>query len=359
MSIWHYESLIAPVPREHQITLGEGHTPLLRSRRIGPAAGLKNLYFKMETGNPAGSFKDRFGAAAVSHMRAAGKSRCIATSSGNTGAALSAYCAAAGIECWIAIVETAPAGKLRQMQAYGARIFRIRGFGLDPVVSERTFLELERMGRRADSAVQISAYHFSAAGMTGVQTLAYELAEQSQIPLDHVFAPAGGGGLCVALARGFTQLVERGRLACSPGIEVVQPSGNDTIATPLRRGDLQAQTVTATTRISGLQVPNVIDGHAALTECRASGGSGHVVSDELIWETQRRLAREEGIFTEPAGATALAGALQALHEGRIAPEAHVGCLVTGTGFKDEASVTRMLEGVEAPLLDLGDLQRKE
>jgi threonine synthase len=359
MSIWHYADLITAVPREHQITLGEGHTPLLRSRRIGPSAGLTNLYFKLETGNPAGSFKDRFGAAAISHMRSTGKVRCIATSSGNTGAALSAYCAAARIECWIAIVETAPLSKLRQMLAYGANIFRIRGFGLDPEVSERTFLELQRMGSRADSAVQISAYHFSPAGMSGVQTLAYELAEQAESPLDHVFAPAGGGGLCLALARGFTQLVAASRLARSPAVEIVQPCGNDTIATPLRRGDPQAQTVTATTRISGLQVPNVIDGHAALTECRATGGSGHAVADEFIWETQRRLAREEGIFTEPAGATALAGALQAAQEGRIAPDAHMVCLVTGTGFKDEASVTRMLEGVEAPLLELDELEQME
>jgi threonine synthase len=320
---------------------------------------LRNLYFKLETANPAGSFKDRFGAAAVAHMCASGKVRCIATSSGNTGAALSAYCAAAGIECWIAVVETAPVTKLRQMLAYGANIFRIRGFGLDPGISERTFLELQRMGSRADSAVQISAYHFSPDGMSGVQTLAYELADQAESPLDHVFAPAGGGGLCLALARGFTQLVEAGRLTRSPAVEVVQPCGNDTIATPLRRGDAQAQTVTATTRISGLQVPNVIDGHAALTECRATGGSGHSVNDELIWETQRRLAREEGIFTEPAGATALAGAIQAAQEGRIAPDARVVCLVTGTGFKDEASVTRMLAGVEAPLLDLADLEQME
>jgi threonine synthase len=103
----------------------------------------------------------------------------------------------------------------------------------------------------------------------------------------------------------------------------------------------------------------VIDGHAALLECRATGGSGHAVTDELIWEAQRRLAREEGIFTEPAGATALAGALQAAREGRIAPDAQVVCLVTGTGFKDEASVTRMLEGVEAPLLHLAELERME
>jgi threonine synthase len=327
-------------------------------RSIGPSAGLSHLYFKLETGNPAGSYKDRFAAAAISGMRAQGKTRCIATSSGNTGAALAAYSAAAGIECRIAIVETAPESKLRQMMAYGAHIFRIRGFGLDPDVSTGAFQHLQRMGGRDDSAVQISAYTFSPIGMTGVQTIAYELAEQ-QPDLDHVFAPAGGGGLCVALARGFAQNVSRETLARSPAIEVVQPVGNDTIASPLASGEKRARNVTATTKISGLQVPNVIDGHWAIAECRATGGTGHAVADELVWETQRRLAREEGIFTEPAGATALAGALQAVRTGRLRTDARIACLVTGTGFKDEASVTRMLGDVTCPMLDYSELERME
>lgn len=358
MSLWRYADLIAPVPEEARITLGEGNTPLLCSRRIGPGAGLPNLCFKLETVNPAGSFKDRFACAAVSRMRARGKTRCIATSSGNTGAALAAYCAAAGMECRIAIVETAPESKLRQMMAYGARIFRVRGFGLDPAVSERAFRQLERIGSRPDSAVQISAYLFSPDGMSGVQTIAYELADQDP-DVEHVFAPAGGGGLCVALARGFAQMVQQGRMRRTPAVEVVQPIGNDTIATPLARGDVRARDVRVTSRISGLQVPNVIDGHWAVEECRATGGSGHAVSDEAVWEAQRRLAREEGIFTEPAGATALAGALQAAREGRIRRDARIACLVTGVGFKDEASLVRMVGDAACPMLELEELERME
>ena len=358
MSIWRFADLIAPVPEEARITLGEGETPLLRSQRIGPSVGLQNLYFKLETGDPAGSYKDRFAAAAISAMRAAGKRRCIATSSGNAGAALAAYSAAAGIECRIAVAETAPESKLRQMLAYGAHIFRIRGFGLDPVVSRDAFHHLGIMGSRADSSLQISAYTFSPVGMTGVQTIAYELAEQLPA-LEHVFAPAAGGGLCVALARGFTQLSERGDLRRIPAVEVVQPEGNDTIATPLSAGEPRARDVVATTQISGLQVPNVIDGHWALTECRATGGAGHAVPDEFVWETQQRLAREEGVFAEPAGAAALAGALQAARRGKLRSDAHVVCVVTGTGFKDENSIARMIGDSTAPMIDLHELERLE
>ena len=358
MSIWRFADLIVPVDEAHRVSLGEGGTPLIPSTRIGPTAGLSNLWFKVETSNPAGSFKDRMGAASVSHMLASGQTRCIATSSGNTGSALSAYCAAAGIACEIAVVETAPESKLRQMMAYGANVFRIRGFGLDPDISSRVFTRLEEIAGRPDSAIQVSSYIYSPEGMTGVETVSHELAEQAEQlgqTIDRVFCQAGGGGLCVAVARGFASLIRTGKLDQSPAVDCVQPEGNNTMAGPLRDGAERAQECLCTTKVSGLQVPNINDGHLVIQECRPTGGTGHLVADEFVWETQRRLAREEGIFTEPAGAVALAGALQAAQNGECDPDAMLVCLITGSGFKDEASVERMIGGEPSPLLEFGDL----
>ncbi len=357
MSIWRWWDLIDFVPEEARITLGEGDTPLVRSRHIGPSVGLSNLYFKLETTNPTASYKDRFAVTAIAHMVAQNQRRCVATSSGNTGSALAGYCAAAGIECVIAIVEGAPEGKLQQMLAYGAKLFRIRAFGLDPEVTATVMKAVDRLGSQPGSATQISSYIFSPKGMSGVKSLSYELAEQAETPIDHVFCPAGGGGMALAVARGFQDLIQRGRLVRSPRVECVQPIGNDTIASALREGAAEARTVQCTTRISGLQVPNIVDGHMTLQACRLSGGTGHVVADEDVWHTQARLAREEGIFCEPAAALPLAGALQAFSNGLIAPDAVVVCCVTGSGFKDPPSVQRMLTGVSCPLIDLADFQR--
>lgn len=357
MSIWQWAEWLDPVPEHARVTLGEGNTPLVRSRRIGPEAGLKNLYFKLEYVSPTGSYKDRFAAAAVSHMVADGRTRCVATSSGNTGSSLAAYCAAAGIECLIAIVEGAPEGKLRQMLAYGATLYRIKGFGIDPQITADAMEAVRRLGSRPGAQTQVSSYLFSPKGMSGVKTLSYELAEQLGPNIDHVFCPAGGGGMALAVARGFAELASRSSETPSPRVEVVQPAGNDTIASPLRDGADEAREVHCTTKVSGLQVPNVLDGTMTLQACRASGGAGHVVSDEGIWQTQVRLAREEGVFCEPAAATALAGALQAAREGRIAPEATVVCFVTGFGFKDPASVERMLEGASCPMISLDEFSR--
>jgi threonine synthase len=158
------------------------------------------------------------------------------------------------------------------------------------------------------------------------------------------------------VARGFDDLVRAGKLARSPRVEVVQPAGNDTIATPLRDGTAP-RAVTCTTKVSGLQVPTVIDGMLAIECARSSGGTGHVVTDEEVWETQARLAAEEGIFCEPAAATALAGALKAAREGLIDRDAPVVCCVTGSGFKDPPSVARMLEGRTCPLVELDEFAR--
>lgn len=362
MSIWKYADLIVPVEEQHRVTLGEGNTPLIRSRKIGPSAGLNNLWFKVETSNPAGSFKDRMGAAAISHMLETGRTRCIATSSGNTGSALSAYCAAAGIECHIAVVETAPENKLQQMMAYGANVFRIKGFGLEPQLTAQAFERLNQIAARPDSAMQVSSYIYSSEGMTGVETISHELADQAKeldTSIDRVFCQAGGGGLCVAVARGFASLVRTGTLTSSPAVDCVQPEGNNTMAGPLRDGDAKAKECVCTTKVSGLQVPVVNDGHLVVSECRATGGTGHLVTDEFVWETQQRLAREEGIFSEPAGAVALAGALQAASNGEIESNDVIVCLVTGSGFKDGDSVTRMLGDSPCPMLGIEDLSQLE
>lgn len=338
MSVWRWQKhWQPPVDEALRVTLGEGETPLLRSRVIGSEAGLENLFFKCEGANPSGSYKDRFAALAISQMRVRGQHTCIATSSGNTGAALAAYCAVAGIRCWIAVVETAPEGKLLQMRAYGAEIERVAGFGLDAEITRRTFEGLQEKGMQPGHALQISAYAYSPLGMVGVESIGFELAEQMESGLDAVFSPAGGGGLTLAVALGLKKVGSEAAVHC------VQPVGNDTIASPLREGAEVARAVVGGTQISGLQVASVIDGDAVIQACRASGGTGHVVEDAEVWALQRRLAREEGIFCEPAGAVALAGALKAAKAGELRRDAKVVCLVTGVGFKDMAAVERNLK----------------
>jgi len=356
MSVWRFADHFDSVPPAARVILGEGDTPVVRSKRIGQAFGLNNLFFKLESCNPTGSYKDRFAFCAISHMVAAGQTRCVATTSGNTGAALAAYCAAAQIECKIAVVEAAPIGKLQQMMAYGAEIIRIKGFGTDPEVTNEVFATLQKLGDREDSALQVSAFTYSPRGMSGVRTIAFELAEQFDRPIDHVFTPAGGGGMTWGIADAFLDWREDGHIDYLPRVECVQPDGNNTIAGPLRNGEERGQDVNCTTKISGLQVASCYDGHHTIPACRATGGTGHLVSDKFIWDVQRRLAREEGIFAEPAGAAATAGALQAAKEGLVEPDAIVVALVSGIGFKDPSSIEVINQDRRCDLVDAEALE---
>lgn len=341
-SIWKYSRLLPPIEEKYRISLGEGDTPIVKSRRIGPELGLDNLYFKLEITNPTGSYKDRFAAVAISDLIQHENKFCFATSSGNTGSALAAYCAAAGIACYIAIVDGAPVGKISQMRVYGAKTIMIKDFGLSADITSEVFSMLNGTAERYGSQVQISAFRYSPIGMSGVQTIAYEIAEEFPHNAIQVFVPAGGGGLTLAIAKGFELWSKQNRGFLGAKVHCVQPKGNNTIAGPLQEGRSKAVPINkSTTTISGLQVPNVIDGDEVISICRNTGGNGFVVSDEKIYDCHADLARKEGIFCEPAGATSLAGLFYGLEKGEINKKDKIVCLVTGHGFKDPVSEEKM------------------
>jgi threonine synthase len=249
-------------------------------------------------------------------------------------------------------VDGAPLGKVQQMQLYGAETLMIKDFGLDASVTNEVMNGLWSMANNAGSSVQISAYKFSPLGMAGVQTVAYEIAEEMPSFNGHVFSPSGGGGLTLAVAKGFRIWKEHHSTYSLPKVHCVQPVGNDTIAGPLQDGWKMAQSINkSTTAISGLQVPNLIDGNETLIACRVLGGTGLIVSDELVFECQQDLATKEGIFCEPAGAVAFAGLVQAVKKGLIHSAEPVICLVTGHGFKDPVSASRISEKYRGQYFD--------
>lgn len=334
------------------LDLGQGGTPMVRSRSIGPGAGLPNLYFKLESQNPTGSYKDRFAGLAVGMLSASGAAGCMATSSGNSGAALAGFCAAAGLGCALYVSENAPAGKLSQMRAYGADVWRVERYTIDAAESALISAELERLSAEHDLPLFTTAYAISPGPMEGIKTIAYEIAEALPEVTD-VFAPAGGGGLFVATSRGFDDLVGAGEMTVAPRMHIVQPEGNDTMVTPLRSGAPEARDVSTSTTISGLGVGYVLDGTRAIRHARATGGTGQVIDEDHIRHIQARLAQEEGVLVEPAGAVAVAGALAAAGRGELSPDARTVCLMTGHGFKDPTSIQAM--GTERRLIGRKDI----
>lgn len=351
MSVWQWHNWLPEVDEINRFSRGEGNTSLVRSVRIGRELGMPNLYFKLENLNPTGSYKDRFACAVVSTMLQKRQRFCVSTSSGNTGSALAAYCAAANIKCLIALVDGTPEDKRLQMKVYGAQLLEVRDFGKDAIVTQQVFDILAAFALEKDIPFPVSAYKFFPEGMKGVETIAYEIMESGKP--DHIFSPAGGGGLTLAVAKGAKRFSDEKSLAL-PHIHCVQPFGNNTIAGPLLSGARAAIVLEKSgTTISGLQVPGVLDGNDVISLCRASGGTGHLVTDEEVFHWHKALATEEGIFCEPAAAVALAGAANAVKYGVIQPHQHVVCLVTGSGFKNLAVVRDRFGLPATPTIESG------
>jgi threonine synthase len=341
-NVWaHYKNLLGV---ENQlVSLGEGDTPLVASSHIGASLAFEHLYFKLENLNPTGSFKDRFTALEIAEMIKQRKNICIATSSGNTGSSLAAYAARYGIRCYIFVNYHAPKEKLLQMLAHGAKIYRVRHFGDSAKDTMAVFSELKNYAEQERVPLVVSAFRFSPVGMQGVKTLAYELADQLE-QIDHVFIPVGSGGLLTAVWQGFKDCL--GSTQLLPKIHAVQPDGCATIIKALLSNSDEIKPAIATTKISGLAVPCNIDGSLALAAIRESGGWGFSVTDEEIWRAQALLCQQEGIYAEPAGATALAGFIKAFQQGFIRKQETAICLITGHGFKDMASIEKMNTGIQ-------------
>lgn len=324
------------------VSMGEGRTPLIAS---GRTAG---LYFKLETTNPSGSYKDRFIAAELSRVLLQGRRVCVATSSGNTGSSLAAYCARYDVACAILVNADAPAGKLLQMQAHGAKVIRIAEFVTSPEVTERVFAQLQEFTAHGPAALVVSAFRYCPGGMIGVKAIAREIVEQ--LPeADHVFVPVGSGGLFAAISE------EMQAMRPETVVHAVQPEGCPTLWNAWRDGVDTITPVQSTTRISGLSVPFDIDASLALRLLRQGGGEAFGVSDEEVFGAQRDLLRLEGIYSEPAGAAALAGYRQARARGVVGDGERSVCVVTGHGFKDPLSMERAAQEVPGFTAHAGNL----
>lgn len=347
-----YKSLLSLDGVEQILSLGEGNTPLVNCDRIGSRG---NLFLKMEQLNPTGSFKDRFAAVETAVMKQAGINTFIATSSGNTGSALAAYSAKYQIRCLLFVNEITPDGKLEQMLAYGAEIFRVKDFGITKDLSAPIFDRLQALAEQSGSRLVISAFRYSPQGMQGVKTIAYEILEQFEgVAPSQIFVPVGGGGLLSGIWQGFLDLKERKIIDRFPRINAVQPELNDTVVTALTENRRVAREVQTTTTISGLAVQVDIDATLALNAVRNSGGSGYLVTDDDIRDAKEKLGCCEGIYVEPAGAASVAGYLKAVSKGHIDENENVVCIATGHGLKDVGAGYSLFKN-DIKDISLGDL----
>ena len=350
--LWSWFDLLPISDRGAIVSLGEGRTPLVRSAHLHRTLGLAMLLFKDETRNPTGSFKDRMLAVGVARAVELGKKTVAVQSSGNVGAAAAAYAARAGLVAKIFVPRTAPDEKILQAQMYGADVFRV-----DHDSPADIFELLEWACEEFDWYLVSTAALYNPFTLEGAKTIAYEIAEEMAFDLpDWMIVPVGGGGNIGSLWRGFLDLRALGLVDRLPRMVGVQAAGCAPFVDAVRLGlspreALERRWPLIDTVAGAIADDLVFDAHVALPAVRESGGTAVAVSDADTLAMQRTLAVSEGLFVEPASATALAALPPLLAEGRIERHHRVLVLLTGTGLKDPAAARRLLRPVVRIPLD--------
>ncbi len=337
--IWAYSELL-PVEDPHSIiSLGEGWTPLLATPRLGRHLNVNRLYVKNETVEPTGSFKDRPISVAISKARELGAKTVVTSSSGNAGASAAAYAARAGLKCYVFAPASVPKDKLTQIRMYGAQVILVGG-----QFSKAYHMAKEICKRRGWS--NLTSTFASPYPTEADKTVAYEIWEQlrGELP-DWILIPIASGPLLAGMYKGFGELKKLGLINRIPRMVGVQAEGCAPIVRAFESGSKVVAWENSTTVASGISDPlsgYEQDGDYTLWAIQESNGYAISVSDQEIIRATRELASLEGIYAETTGAAAVAGVEKLIAKKIIKPNESIVSVVTGSGFKDNASFAKTL-----------------
>lgn len=337
--------LFCPVEKEFHPPIQVGNTPLSRVDRLAGGLGLPSLWVKNDGLNPSGSLKDRASFLVVAEARRLGTDLIVAASTGNAASALAAVCASAGLKALIFVPEKAPKAKLVQMVLYGATVVPLQG-----TYDDAFALSLEYTDQRG-GLNRNTAYH--PLTIEGKKTVGLEIWAQLgfQVP-DAILVSVGDGVIIGGVHKAFVDLQRAGLIDRLPRLIGVQAETSDAIHRYVETGHY-SDAPNPTTRADSISVICPSNAHGARRAILESRGLTLTVTDEDILDAQALLAGRTGIFTEPAGATALAGLvkLQA-SPNRLATSGPVVILATGHGLKDvDAPLSRIsIPPAVAPVL---------
>jgi threonine synthase len=317
--MWRYRQVL---PNAEPVTLGEGWTPMLRSRRFAKA------WLKEEGANPTGTFKARGLALAVTMARHYGLKKLAAPTAGNAGGALAAYAAAAGIEAHIFMPRDTPMSNQVECLAYGAHVTLVDG-----LISDCGRMVTERKSAEGWFDVSTLKEPFR---VEGKKTMGYELVEQLgwEYP-DAVFYPTGGGVGLIGMWKAFEEMERLGWVTGKrPKMIAIQAAGCAPVVRAFEQGENGSRMWhDAHTFASGLRVPKPYGDAIILEIVRASGGAAVAMTDEAIFASLKDWARHEGLLLSPEGAAATAAYDHLLATGSLGANDRVVLFNTGSGNK--------------------------
>lgn len=320
-------SLLSAVEPRFFPSLTVGHTPLIAARRLGEALGIPKLWVKNDGQNPSGSLKDRASFLVVAEALRTRANRVVCASTGNAASALAAVCASAGVEALIFVPEKAPRAKLVQMVLAGARVVPVRGTYDDAFRLSLEFTQ-QRGGLNRNTG-------YNPLTIEGKKTVSLEIAEQLGLRApDAVFVSAGDGVILAGVHKGFVDLYRVGLIDQVPRLFAVQAERSDAIHRYVETG-VYTDATDPKTVADSISVSCPSNAHWARRAIVETKGKTLTVTDAEILAAQATLLSQTGVFTEPAGATALAGLTKLQRSSQpLARDAEVVIIATGHGLKD-------------------------
>jgi len=317
---------LLPVEKEFFPSAPVGNTPLWEPENLRKKTGFSNLYIKDDGVNPTFSFKDRASFMVAAFAKKFGVEEIVLASTGNAGSSMAGIGAAGGLKITIFLPETAPEAKLVQAMQYGANVFRVKG-NYDLAYDFSLEYSEKNGGMNRNTA-------YNPMTIEGKKTVSLEIFKQLEKAPDYVFVSTGDGCILAGVYKGFKDLLSLGIIEKMPVVYSVQAETSDALYRAEKTGVFENIPTSTVADSICVDVPR--NGYHALSLIKEYGGRIIRVSDDEILKAQHEMASVGGIFTEPAGAAAYAGFLNA----DIEKDASVVVLATGNGLKDIVSASK-------------------
>ena len=311
-----------------------GHTPLYEIKALDGMLHDFELYLKDDSQNPTFSFKDRASALVSAFAKENGIETIVAASTGNAGSSLAGICASQGQKAIIFVPATAPKAKLTQIMMYGAKLVPVAG----------------NYDQAFDLSIEATKHFgwynrntaYNPLTIEGKKTVSFELFSQlkANVP-DFIFVPVGDGVIISGVYKGFEDLLQLGITEKMPVVVAVQAAGSCNLVENIGKEGFRISPSETIADSISVDIPRNFN--MAATYLSKYHGLTVTVSDDAILSASSMLARNTGIFTEPASAAAFAGFIDFKNRFLIPKASTNVVLLTGSGLKDLNAVQPLFD----------------
>ncbi|MFX1293638.1 MAG: threonine synthase [Promethearchaeota archaeon] len=335
-TFWRYSLFFPAIKDENRLNWNEGGTPFIRAKNLSEHLKV-NIFIKDETKNPTHSYCDRATSLILSYALEMNYQSVLCASNGNSGASVAAYSARSPTTCKIIVPKKVAVGKLAQMYIFSDNILEFGELLDESIGYSEDICKKEKIFQATPEINPLS--------IEAQATIAYEIIEQIQEKSrpDWIIIPMGSGGLLWSIWKGFKIFYELGFCKKIPRIIGIQASGCAPIVEAYEKKKPIIPITNPTTNALEILVRNPYWGDAALNAIRKSGGMAISVNDSDILESEKILARSEGIFAESASSATIAGLKKLIQEGTIDKSDNIVCLITGSGIKEPYIIKALSE----------------